>query len=60
LYEPKSKVAFVGDNLFADGSIGRTDFPYCNSLDLAKSLKKIKSLPSGTRIYPGHGESFLL
>lgn len=48
--------ALVGDCLFA-GSIGRTDFEFCNASHLAKSLKRIVALPDETVVYPGHGES---
>jgi hydroxyacylglutathione hydrolase len=47
-------VAFVGDCLFA-GSIGRTDLPASNGVDLERSLERIASLPPGTVVYPGHG-----
>lgn len=47
-------VVFTGDTVFA-GSVGRTDF-YGGSIDeLKNSFKKILSLPSHTRILPGHG-----
>lgn len=48
-------VLFVGDTIFADGSIGRTDFSYSSKKDLDNSIKKILSHPSGTRLLPGHG-----
>lgn len=47
-------VAFVGDCLFA-GSVGRTDLPFSNGADLARSLQHIAALPGETVIYPGHG-----
>ncbi|OGG14858.1 hypothetical protein A2875_01255, partial [Candidatus Gottesmanbacteria bacterium RIFCSPHIGHO2_01_FULL_46_14] len=49
-------VAFVGDLIFADGAVGRTDFSYSRPLDLAASVRKILSLPSQTILYCGHGE----
>lgn len=49
-------IAFVGDVLFADGSVGRTDFSYSRPMDLAASIKKILALPADTVLYCGHGE----
>jgi hydroxyacylglutathione hydrolase len=46
---------FVGDLLFA-GSIGRTDFPNCNSHHMSDSLMRIwSSIPDSFEIFPGHG-----
>ena len=56
LYQPKSKIAFVGDVLFADGAVGRTDFSYSRPLDLSTSIKKILAFPTQTILYCGHGE----
>ena len=50
----------VGDALFADGSVGRTDHAYSRPLDLVASIKKIKSYPVGTRILSGHGSESTL
>ena len=44
---------FTGDTLF-HRSVGRTDFPTGNSLELRKSLKKIISYNQNFTIYPGH------
>ena len=60
LYEENNGVAFVGDVVFSDGNVGRTDFKYSNPLELSKSIQTIEKLPKGTRIYPGHDQSFLL
>lgn len=44
-----------GDVLFR-GSIGRTDFPRCNSQELLRSIREqLLILPSDTIVYPGHG-----
>ncbi|NMC35973.1 MBL fold metallo-hydrolase [Candidatus Beckwithbacteria bacterium] len=47
---------FVGDVLFAGGGFGRTDFSYCSSADLQKSIARLFALPDETIIYSGHGE----
>ena len=47
-------IALVGDCLFA-GSIGRTDLPLGNSVELGRSLRRIVALPPETRVLPGHG-----
>lgn len=50
----------VGDTMFADGAVGRTDHSYSDPLALSDSIQKIRSLPKGTRILPGHGKEFTL
>lgn len=52
-------VMFTGDTLFC-GSIGRTDFPGSNPLDMKNSLQKLYRMEQNFRIYPGHGESSTL
>ena len=47
-------IALVGDCLFA-GSVGRTDLPFSNTAELARSLAVITALPPDTRVLPGHG-----
>jgi glyoxylase-like metal-dependent hydrolase (beta-lactamase superfamily II) len=55
LHEPKEKVCFCGDLVFA-GSVGRTDFPGGSWNLLAKSiLENILTLPDDTRLLCGHG-----
>lgn len=56
LYCQKQQFLITGDTLFANGTIGRTDFSYSSSPNLKKSLLKIFKLPAETIIYPGHGE----
>ena len=46
---------FTGDTLFA-GSVGRTDLPGGNELQLTASLRRLAELPPATRVYPGHGD----
>jgi len=56
-YDEENGCAFVGDVLFR-GSIGRTDLPNGNHLQLVEGIKeKLFKLPSETVIYPGHGPS---
>lgn len=57
LYEPKHKVLFTGDTIFADGAVGRTDRSYGNRTELEDSLKRICTLPPDTAIFPGHGSA---
>ncbi|MFM7749774.1 MAG: MBL fold metallo-hydrolase [Opitutaceae bacterium] len=54
-YFPTLAAAFVGDALFR-GSIGRTDFPGGDHALLLKSIREqIYTLPSATKVLPGHG-----
>ncbi len=55
LFEPRERVAFVGDVLFA-GSIGRTDLPGGDYETLLKSIRE-RLLPLGddVRVLSGHG-----
>ena len=47
--------AFVGDTLFMpDYGTARTDFPGGDAATLHRSIRKILSLPSETRIFVGH------
>lgn len=50
----KEGVMFTGDFLFKE-TIGRTDFPGGDIHEMQESLKKIKTYPLDTIIYPGHG-----
>ena len=55
LHEPKEKVCFCGDLVFA-GSVGRSDFPGGSWKALAKSIREnILTLPDDTRLLCGHG-----
>lgn len=44
---------FTGDTLFRL-SIGRTDFPGGNMLEMMSSLRRLKAIEGSYRIYPGH------
>eukprot|EP00940_MAST-03C_sp_MAST-3C-sp2_P000404 g404.t1 len=46
-------VLLAGDLLF-QGSIGRTDLPWCDAAEMRKSLIRISSLPAQTNVFPGH------
>lgn len=47
----------VGGDVLFRGSIGRTDFPYCNHKDLINSIKtQLFTLPDDYVVYPGHME----
>lgn len=49
---------FSGDTLF-DGAIGRMDLPGGSISDMENSLAALdKLIPGGTKVYPGHGETF--
>ena len=55
LFEPRERVVFVGDCLFA-GSIGRTDLPGGSHKQLMDSLmNKIMPLGDEVTVYSGHG-----
>jgi len=49
-------VLFSGDTIFA-GSVGRTDLYGGDMAELKKSFVRLISLPSDTKIFPGHGSS---
>lgn len=55
LYLEGLNCLFVGDLIFAQGGVGRTDYSYGNKNDLNKSIQKILTLPKQTIIFPGHG-----
>ena len=60
LSDKRNKILFVGDLIFAEGGVGRTDFSYSDKHDLYASLLKIFKLDDKTEVYPGHGETFYL
>ena len=54
-FEPKDKVAFVGDVLF-NGAIGRTDFPRGDHASLIRSItEQLWPLGDDVTFVPGHG-----
>jgi len=56
LYDKEAALVFCGDLLFADGGVGEWRHAYGDKKALDQSIKKVLSLPSHTRIFPGHGE----
>lgn len=58
-YFPEDKVLFAGDFLFLN-SIGRTDLPTGNDMEMQKSLELISKYPDDIVVYPGHGEVTIL
>ena len=49
------KILLSGDTLFKN-SCGRTDMYGGNGKDMAQSLRRLKTLPKETIVYPGHGD----
>ncbi len=46
---------FTGDTLFYH-TIGRTDLPFSNEIEMKLSLDRLSHLDCGLRIFPGHGK----
>ena len=47
----------IGGDVLFRGSVGRTDFPYCNHTDLLHSIQnQLFTLPDDYVVYPGHME----
>jgi glyoxylase-like metal-dependent hydrolase (beta-lactamase superfamily II) len=59
LYNEKESLLFSGDTLF-NGGYGRTDLPGGSTAQLIASLEKLNRLPSGTLVYPGHGDTTVI
>jgi len=60
IYIPKENILFSGDAVFSNG-VGRTDLADSSREKLHESIKeKLLVLTEDTKIFPGHGESFLL
>lgn len=58
-YFKKEKLMFTGDFIFKL-SIGRTDLEYGSSVEMQKSIEKIKKYEDDIKLYPGHGENTML
>ncbi len=59
-HTPGCSVVEIGDSWFSgdfifENSIGRVDFPFSNSKDMVKSLKKFKEIQYDKKVYTGHG-----
>ncbi len=52
-------ILFSGDTLFETG-VGRTDMPGGDEETLRVSLDRLYKITSSPRVYPGHGENFVL
>lgn len=55
-YFPEEKVLFSGD-LFGKGFIGTYSHTYSSKTDMARSLRRVLTLPGDCLVYPGHGSS---
>ncbi len=53
----EEETIFVGDTIFTDGAIGRTDFSYSRKGELESSIRRILAFPSTIKLLPGHGRS---
>ncbi len=52
-------VMFSGDTFFK-GTIGRTDFPTSNVMEMIKSLKRLSLIKTDYTVYPGHDQKTTL
>lgn len=55
-----NKDIFVGDLIFANGGIGRSDLPTGSAEQIRESIRWIKSLDNRLRVHSGHGDDFNL
>ena len=58
-YFEDEKIMFIGDFIFKD-SIGRTDLPGGNMIEMEQSIEKIKNYNDDVILYPGHNEETTL
>lgn len=58
-YFEDENVMFVGDFIFKE-SIGRTDLPGGNNMEMQDSIKKLLAYDGDIKIYPGHDEETTL
>ena len=54
-YFKNEKIMFVGDFVFKE-TIGRTDLPTGNDIEMFQSINKLKAYDKTITLYPGHGE----
>lgn len=50
---------FSGDTVFKD-TFGRTDFPTGNMHEMIKTVDRLLTLPSTTKVFPGHNEATMI
>ncbi len=51
----------IGGDVLFNGSVGRTDFPYCNHQDLINSIhQQFLVLADDYVVYPGHGKPTII
>ena len=55
IYFEKEKIMFCGDFIFQD-TIGRTDLPTGNIIEMKKSIKNLLTMDESIMLYPGHYE----
>ncbi len=61
LYNAAEKTLISGDTIFAYGGYGRTDMYGGDEAQILHSLALLRHrIPSGTHVYPGHDEDFVL
>ena len=58
-YFKEDNVLFVGDFIFKE-SIGRTDLPGGDTLEMENSIKKILTYDENIKLYPGHDDETTL
>ena len=61
IYNQKENELISGDTIFAYGGYGRTDMAGGDEAQIMHSLAMLReTIPSGTHVYPGHDEDFIL
>lgn len=60
LFSRHTKDLFVGDLIFGDGSVGRTDFAYSDKQSMLRSIRHIVEMKLDITVHSGHGDDFLL
>jgi glyoxylase-like metal-dependent hydrolase (beta-lactamase superfamily II) len=50
-----AQATVLGGDLLFSGGYGRVDLPGADPEQMRQSLKRLLTLPPGTRVYPGHG-----
>ena len=61
LYNESEKTLISGDTMFAYGGYGRTDMYGGDEAQIIHSLAILRErIPSGTHVYPGHDEDFIM